>query len=328
MGQTQKVPAITTLNMAPLFSRVFVLSMLMFSVVADSEDSPHKQSIPAIPPAIVALAFFGLSFLIHLIHSFRFGPPRPFMLTLLIGMAMMIGGFATRILSANSTSQGIRTTTTILILLAPSLFLALSYMILGRLAGMLGPDVASRTMFIRPTRVATIFVWSDVATFLIQALGGVLLTSKTVNTAMTGKDILLAGLLLQLTSFGLFIGLAFVFGVRLRKHFPHLWQANSGKPDFAFLGRDFVSDWKVLYYTLSITCVALMIRSVFRVVEFASGFNSVLSTDEVYEYFLDTLPVWFAVTMYCLVWPPRFLALPGESTLELKRLSPPSHVTE
>ncbi|KAJ7759638.1 RTA1 like protein-domain-containing protein [Mycena metata] len=315
--------------MAPLLLHGLVFSMVMFSAVAD--DSSNKRSgtsTVTIPPAIVTLAFFGLSFLIHLIHSFRFGRPRPFMLTLLVGEAMMIGGFATRILSVNNpTSQGIKIATTVLILLAPSLFLALNYMILGRLAGMLGPDVASRTMFIRPARVATIFVWSDVITFLVQAGGGGLLVSKNINTAMSGKRILLAGLLLQLASFGLFICLAIVFGVRLRKNFPQLWQASSGRPNFSFLGRDFVGDWKVLYYTLALTCVALMIRSVFRVVEFASGFSSALSTDEVYEYFLDTLPVWIAVTFYCLVWPPRFLALPGESPLELKRLNPPSHAT-
>jgi hypothetical protein len=62
-------------------------------------------------------------------------------------------------------------------------------MILGRLAGMLGSEVASKAMFIAPTRVAKIFVWSDVATFVIQALGGSMLTSHDADKQNLGNKV-------------------------------------------------------------------------------------------------------------------------------------------
>lgn len=42
-------------------------------------------------------------------------------------------------------------------------------------------------MLIAPTRVATIFVWSDVATFLIQAIGGSMTTSSKIDTINLGN---------------------------------------------------------------------------------------------------------------------------------------------
>ncbi|KAJ7448241.1 RTA1 like protein-domain-containing protein [Mycena galericulata] len=296
------------------FLRTLLLSAFLFSVAAhsdsdsdsDSDDSTDKP--PSIPPAVVALVLFGISFSVHFIQFFRFGRPRPFMVALLIGMAMMIGGFATRIVSANpATKDGNNVATIALTLLAPCLFLGLNYMILGRLVATFGSDVARKTMFIAPTRVATIFVCSDITTFLIQAVGGALLASKSVSTGILGTHLLLVGLVLQLTSFGLFMGLTVVFGLRLRKHFPEFWHATR-TPKFTPWSRDLVGDWKILFYTLCATCALLLIRSTFRVAEFATGFKSYLSTQEVFTYCLDTLPVWIAMTLYCVVWPVRFLA--------------------
>ncbi|KAJ7451984.1 RTA1 like protein-domain-containing protein [Mycena latifolia] len=318
--------------MASTFPRALVLSTLLFLVAADSDsdadDSDSNDKPPAIAPAVAALVLFGFSGLVHLIQFFRFGRPKHFMLAMIIGMAMMIGGFVTRILSANpATKKGNNVATIALILLAPCLFLGLNYMILGRLAVMFGPDVASKTMFIAPTRVATIFVCSDIATFLIQAVGGALLASKTVKTNILGTHLLLVGLCLQLTSFALFTALTIVCGSRMRKHFPQFWHATR-RSNFAPLGRDLVGDWKILYYTLCVTCAALLIRSTFRVVEFATGFKSYLSTQEVFFYCLDALPVWFAMTLYCLVWPPRFLAPhQGVEALELQKNESPAEET-
>ncbi|KAJ7146951.1 RTA1 like protein-domain-containing protein [Mycena epipterygia] len=314
--------------MASLFLRTLVLSTLVFSVAADSDsdadDSDLNDKPPAIAPAAVALALFGFSGLVHLIQFFRFGWPKPFMLTLIIGMAMMIGGFVTRILSANpATKEGNNVATIALILLAPCLFLGLNYMILGRLVAIFGSEVASKTMFIAPTRVATIFVCSDITTFLIQAVGGALLASKTVKTNILGTHLLLVGLCLQLVSFALFTALTIVFGNRMRKHFPQLWHA-TGRSNFAPLNRDLVGDWKILYYTLCVTCAALLLRSTFRVVEFATGFHSYLSTQEVFFYCLDALPVWTAMTLYCVVWPPRFLS-PYYQGVSMEALELPKH---
>ncbi|KAF8174982.1 RTA-like protein [Mycena galopus ATCC 62051] len=233
---------------------------------------------------------------------------KPFMLPLPIGMTTMAIGFAVRILVHNSpTSLGLNIGTTLAsVFICPTLFLALDYVILGRLAGLFGPEVAKKCMLIAPTRVATIFVWSDVATFVIQALGGSMTTSSKIDTVNLGTKIVLVGLGLQLASFALFTTLMIVFGLRVRTRFPHVWRV-TGRADFTPFSKDSVADWHILYYTLCLSCVSILIRSIFRMAEFIQGHSGYISTHEVFFYCFDALPLWIAMTLYCSVWPPRFL---------------------
>ncbi|KAJ7828930.1 RTA1 like protein-domain-containing protein [Mycena olivaceomarginata] len=301
---------------ARLFPVLTFLTLLSSVVAADKDHATIL--IPAVLPAVVALALFGLSGIALWIQFFRIGR-NAYMLPLTIGMTAMAGGFAVRILVHNSpTSLSINITTTLLILLSPCLFLALDYMILGRLAGMLGSEVASKAMFIAPTRVAKIFVWSDVATFVIQALGGSMLTSHDADKQNLGNKIILIGLALQLASFALFMSLVVVFGFRVKKHFPHVWHPK-GTGSFRALGAEHVDDWHILYYTLAFTCVAILIRSIFRMAEFIQGHTGYISTHEVFFYCFDSLPLWTGMTLYFVVWPPRFLGnIPkGVESMEL-----------
>jgi hypothetical protein len=49
------------------------------------------------------------------------------------------------------------------------------------------------------------------------------------------------------------------------------------------------------------------IRSIFRIAEFAGGFNGYITTHEAYFYLFDSLPLWISMTLYCVVWPKRCL---------------------
>ncbi|KAJ7481316.1 RTA1 like protein-domain-containing protein [Mycena galericulata] len=269
-------------------------------------------------PALVGLALYALSGIVHWIQLFRIG--KRFMLPLPIGMTTMAAGFAVRILVHHSpTSLGINIATTLLILLSPCLFLAIDYVILGRLAGLFGPEVSKQCMLIAPTRVATIFVWSDVGTFLIQAIGGSMTTSSKIDTINLGNKIVIVGLGIQLASFGLFTTLMIVFGFRVRTRFPHVWRA-TGNADFALFSKGPAADWHILYYTLCLSCVSILIRSIFRMAEFIQGHKGYISTHEVFFYCFDALPLWIAMTLYCSVWPPRFLNTTREAeAMELQK---------
>ncbi|KAJ6517859.1 RTA1 like protein-domain-containing protein [Mycena vulgaris] len=287
---------------------VFVLTFLS-SVLAAEKVQVHPLFVPELPPAGLALAHFAVSAIVHWIQFFRFGR-QPYMLLLTIGMVAMAAGFAVRILVAgNPTSLALNIVSPVLILLSPCLFIALDYVILGRLAVLVGPEVANKTMFIAPTRVAKIFIWSDVATFSIQAAGANLTPIPKLTDI--GDKITLVGLALQLVSFALFTSLLVVFGVRVKQRFPHVWRTQ-GKAPFTLFGREQAGNWRILYYTLCFSCVAILIRSIFRLAEFAQGHAGYLATHEVYAYVFDTLPLWTAMTLYCSVWPPRFLAPPEE----------------
>jgi len=94
--------------------------------------------------------------------------------------------------------------------LQPCAFLANNYLLLSRLSRAMGPDATS-CLFLPAHHVGTIFIWSDVVTFLMQAGGGGLTASGNASSATTGKYIALAGLSIQLASYLLFTSLLVIF---------------------------------------------------------------------------------------------------------------------
>ena len=88
-----------------------------------------------------------------------------------------------------------------------------------------------------------------------------------------------------------------------------------------------VLDWRILYYAVCLTTIGLVTRCAFRVAEFSGGYRGHLYITEGYFYVLDALPVWLAITVYAVIWPPRFLkhkylfdaSTPGQHELEAPR---------
>ncbi|KAJ7450701.1 RTA1 like protein-domain-containing protein [Mycena galericulata] len=289
-------------------------SLVLFAVVASvlaadasSETKPPVGGfIPKKIPAIIALALYALSALVHWIHFFRFGR-HPFMLTLTLGMTAMATGFVMRIVFSKSPySLGLYIIMDLFILLSPCLFLATDYVLLARLTTTFDEEVRS-CLLIRPSRIVRFFVWSDVTTFLLQSSGGGLTTQNNPSTVNIGNKIVLIGLGLQAASFSLFTLLLLVFGWRVQARFPEVWRPTPGKKPFTLFGRDQVGDWRILYWTMCVTCIGILIRSIFRIAEFAGGYNGFLATHEGFFYCLDSLPLWIAMSLYAFVWPARFL---------------------
>ncbi|KAJ7662268.1 RTA-like protein, partial [Mycena rosella] len=216
-------------------------------------------------------------------------------------------GFVLRIIFAGSPySSGLYIIMDLLILLSPCAFLTTDYMLLARLVATFNAEISQTCLLIRPSLIARIFVASDGTTFLLQATGGGLSSQNTANSANLGKTITMIGLSLQLVSFALFTVLA-VFGLRLQSRFPAAWCPQSRSPPFKVRGTDQVADWRILYYTMCLTCIGILIRSTFRIAEFTGGYTGFIATHEGYFHLFDALPLWVAMSLYCLVWPPRFL---------------------
>jgi hypothetical protein len=94
----------------------------------------------------------------------------------------------------------------VFILLGPVLFAASVYMALGRIISATGAKHNS----LIPIRWATkIFVAGDVVSFLVQ--GGAAGLMVTASNSGIGQDMVMAGLLIQVIMFGLFMVTALVF---------------------------------------------------------------------------------------------------------------------
>lgn len=279
---------------------LFCLSLL-FSVACAAGDSSSEQkhSILQYTPsnALTSIAVV-LILIVALIHSWflkKWGGR--FMLTLVIGEYCFALGFIIRfLLHSHPDSLGIYIIEDMFILLSPCAFLAGNYVLLSHLARHLD---SGDLLIVRPSRLATIFVTSDITTFFIQAGGGGLSASQNINTANMGMHIALAGLALQLVSYSFFTLVFLVFLFRIRTQCHEVWTRDSHGPR--------MHDWRILAFALFISCLGILVRSAYRVDEMSEGYTGHLSTTEYLFYCLDTLPLFIAISVYVPFWPGKYI---------------------
>ncbi|KAJ7158256.1 RTA-like protein [Mycena crocata] len=203
------------------------------------------------------------------------------------------------------------------ILLSPCLYLALDYMLFARLAAVFDKEVSERCLLIPSSRIVRIFLWSDVVTFSFQSTGGGFVAGDNLTLINLGQKLTMVGLVLQAISFLLFTVLLVIFGWRGYTEFPSAWRPHNARP-LKVLSRKAIDDWRPLFYVICATCVGILVRSIFRIAEYAQGTDGYLTTHEGYFYLFDALPLWIAMTLFCFVWPVRVLnAHPGSSGMEL-----------
>ncbi|KAF8312247.1 RTA1-domain-containing protein [Clavulina sp. PMI_390] len=239
-----------------------------------------------------------------------------YMLCVIIGGFCMAFGLAMRFaLAKKPDNSGIYIVEYMFVVLSPCAFIAGNYILLGRLSRHL--DMGHR-LLVSPLKITRIFVISDITTFLIQASGGGLSTSHQLTTAETGAHIFLAGLALQMASYAFFTCVYLVFLWRC-------WKSEEEQPDgqgrvwtrSCRVGNDgallkegeyrWWRDWRALAGALILSCIGILIRSVYRTIELSQGYAGPLATNEATFYGLDTLPLFVAVTIYLPFWPGRFI---------------------
>jgi len=82
-------------------------------------------------------------------------------------------------------------------------------------------------------------------------------------------------------------------------------------------------DWRALAGALTVSCIGILIRSVYRTIELGQGFEGQLATVEAFFYGLDTLPLILAIAIYIPFWPGRFIPGPVKSANEEKKADSP-----
>lgn len=114
----------------------------------------------------------------------------------------------------------------VLALVAPALFAASIYMILGRIIRLLHAEHHS---LIRVDRLTKIFVSCDIVSFFIQSGGAGLQESATESSIHIGQIIVIVALFLQMAIFGLFVMVAAIFQRRIQAQ-PTQWSLSKYTP--------------------------------------------------------------------------------------------------
>ncbi|KAK0755480.1 hypothetical protein N5P37_011988 [Trichoderma harzianum] len=246
-------------------------------------------------PSLAAAGIFSALFFLSLAgHSFRMVRARAWFLTpLVIGCLFEFVGFVGRAVSAEQ-KPGCWTETpylvqTLFILLAPALFAASVYMSLGRIIELVDGE---KHAIIKRTWLTKIFVCGDVICFLLLAGGGGMLASAKTNKAEfdAGNNIIIGGLVLQLLWFGLFVVIALIFHRRMILA-P---TARSHQADIK---------WRSYLHALYAASALIIIRNIFRLIEYCQGSNGYLLTTEVFVYCLDALPMFLVVAWFLWKYP-------------------------
>ncbi|KII95141.1 hypothetical protein PLICRDRAFT_96258 [Plicaturopsis crispa FD-325 SS-3] len=285
---------------------------------ADPKNDPCNPLKYIASNALTGVAF-GLVMLVALTQTFMaWRQGGRWMSSMIVGEYCFALGLGTRFgLNMMPESRGLYIVEYMFVVLSPCAFIAADYVLLGRLARHVSCD---DYLMISPRRITIVFVSSDITTFLVQGAGGGISSSANdVKSVKLGSHIFLAGIALQLASFFVFTCVYLVFLYRVRTRSPAAWTMDQGKPWYR--------DWRSLAGALLVSCVGILIRSVYRTLELSQGFSGHLATVEAFFYGLDTLPLFLSIAIYVPFWPGRFIpnalpppAAPVEKDILLRQL--------
>ena len=173
------------------------------------------------------------------------------------------------------------------LLVAPSLFAATIYMVLGRIIRLLN---AGHHSMVKVTRLTKYFVIGDAICFLAQGQGGGLqAVGKPLFTSL-GRWIVVGGLVLQVLVFCVFVVVAWTFHKRINA-MPTLESANPAMP------------WRKHMMVLYVTSALILVRNVVRVAEYLEGYDGWIISHEIMLFVFDALPM-FLVFVVFGIWHP------------------------
>ncbi|KAJ8294383.1 Protein RTM1 [Rhodotorula toruloides] len=136
--------------------------------------------------------------------------------------------------------------------------------------------------------VTFIFVTQDIVSFVVQGAGGSLYSSDNTKIYPAAKAILCVGFCIQIIGLGIFAIFAGIYHTRARR---------AGVP---------AGPWSHCLFTLYAGSVCVLVRGVFRTIEFGTGSGGgqgYLLSREGYFYGLEFGPIVIAALIFCVSYP-------------------------
>ncbi|TGO37022.1 hypothetical protein BHYA_0108g00180 [Botrytis hyacinthi] len=242
----------------------------------------HYQ--PSIVAACIFVVLFGISAILHI---YQLVAKRTwYFIPFVIGVLFEAVGYVGRLLSSREHygdwTLGPYIMQTLLILIAPAFFAASIYMVLGRIIVLTDGEKYS---IIRARWLTKIFVAGDVLSFLMQSSGGGMLAKAgTASSVKLGENIITGGLVVQVVFFAFFIVTTGIFHKRIVK-------AQGGLHASAV-------PWQQYLYILYVASTFIMIRSIFRIIEYVQGSDGTLLSTETYSYVFDATLMFLTVAIF------------------------------
>ncbi|KAK0492326.1 RTA1 like protein-domain-containing protein [Armillaria luteobubalina] len=268
----------------------------------DREDSPYGYT-PSKGIALTFIILFGISTLTHTAQSIYFRMWWAFPTIILAG-CLEILGWSGRFWSSISPSLSnpfmIQITATII---GPTPLVAANFIILGAIIRILGPAYSR----LSPRAYSIIFVSCDILSLVIQGGGGGIASSASdrndLKGAKLGSNVMLAGIVFQLVVITFYAILACEFFVRYTHNRPvaRLFARKKRNDSLVTLSSPNLprgvldTKIKMMLFALVFNTLCLFIRSIYRTIELADGWNGRIILTEVYFNVLDGAMVVLAI---------------------------------
>ncbi|KAL8992787.1 MAG: hypothetical protein Q9169_006836 [Polycauliona sp. 2 TL-2023] len=273
--------------------------------MSDNGDYVLYHYTPSIAASAITLVIFAI---LTGLHAYRMIKTKLwFCIPFTIGGVFEVIGYIGRAAGHSSPeSLGPYITQSLFILVAPALFAASIYMTLGRLIRALHAESLS---VIRVSWLTKIFVCGDILSFFVQGGGGGIMASADQDKVKMGEKIILGGLFLQIIIFAFFVLASVVFHLRFRKRSSH-----------GAYSRDV--QWQKMLWVLYTVSAIILVRNIFRVVEYLGGNDGPLLRVEWPLYVFDallmaaTMAIWFA-GYPTLIRPSKTLGSDSETRMHL-----------
>ncbi|CAI6091086.1 unnamed protein product [Clonostachys chloroleuca] len=264
---------------------------------------PLWRYIPSLPAAVVFVALFTILTVAHgwkmIRHSMWFCIP------FFVGGFFEVVGYVGRAAAHNATGELIPyLLQSTFLLLAPILFAASLYMTLSRVIRAVD---GAHCSIIAPRWLTVIFVVGDCISFVVQASGAGLRImagqGKSNINPHLGSWIIVGGLVFQIIVFGIFIFTGSRFHLLFKKD-PTAIRAES-------------IPWQGIMYMLFMTSAAVMLRNIFRVVEYSMGPDGYLFAVEWGVYAFDASLMAITMALFWLWYPSQLKYTTDKGSIEM-----------
>lgn len=130
------------------------------------------------------------------------------------------------------------------------------------------------------------------------------MASGTISAMNTGEYVTITGLCVQLLFFSFFVITSALFHIRIRQQpTPRVMQlAQKGSQSSTH------RTWESVLWGLYIACALILIRSIFRLIEYAQGNDGYLISHEAFMYVFDAMLMFFAMVALNVFHPSVILA--------------------
>jgi hypothetical protein len=215
-----------------------------------------------------------------------------------------IGYIGRAISHSNKEALGPYIMQSLLLLVAPALYAASIYMVLGRIIRRLD---AEEYAIIRTKWLTKVFVIGDVISFFVQSGGAGIQATGNLDSFNLGKNIVIAGLIIQILIFGFFVVVTGLFHVRINR-----------LPTGASV--DSRLSWRKHMYAMYFCSALILLRNLIRVVEYAQGNDGYIISNEWMLFVFDALLMFSVTVVYLVLHPSKLLGnghIPARSDPQL-----------